>query len=358
LLAKEVKARVLNVPENQAKLGAGEGVFKGFDPTTDPAYLTSFKDNIYDLGQRYRLGYEEPHYYGGYTVAQVAHPQQLVGPTSSADQEDYAAEQASTGFDNELIIDNDISIGEKDGSGTDRVTRREDKLLAARPMRSSSISTSRPESGNFDTPNKPMNASSLQATLHSGASSTLSLLPTSNTENEDNSSSSVSSKRTPYIPSYSSMNNAKKKKDNGNEFMRTKVKYFDDWLRRMKRAPLPQRPRGRDGKYTISRFKQKSEAIKALTSADDKSLLAFINTKQKALGVVEQTGTADPSLYDDDGMLVVQHGASSSKLSNQPLNPKKRGREELGEEDEVTSSEKEDSDATSAPKKHCTSKYV
>jgi len=149
------------------------------------------------------------------------------------------------------------------------------------------------------------------------------------------------------------MNNAKRKKDNGNEFMRTKVKHLNDWLRRMKRAPLPPRSRGVDGKYTISRFKQKSEAIKALTSADDKSLLAFIKTKEEALDVVEQTGTADPSMYDDTGMLVIKSTPRSSKTRNQPIDSKKRGREELSEEDDYNYS-----DGASSRKKHCTSRYV
>ena len=291
-------------------------------------------------------------------MAQVGHPQQLVGTTSSGDQEDHTADQVSTVFDNKFFIDNDIPIGEKDESGTDRVTWRKGKLLAASPMRSSSISTSRPKAGNFNLLNKPKSASSLQATLHSGASSTSSLLPTSNPENEDNSSSSVSSKRTPYMTSYSSMNNAKKKKDNGNEFMRTKVKYFDDWLKRMKREPMPPRPRGRDGRYTISRFKHKSAAIKALTTADDRSLITFIETKEKALNAVEKTGTADPSMYDDNGMLVIQLEASPSKPSNQLVRPKKRAREEPGEEHEYHYSENSELNAAPAPKKLFTARYV
>ena len=94
----------------------------------------------------------------------------------------------------------------------------------------------------------------------------------------------------------------------------------------MKRAPLPPRPKGADGRYIISAYKQKSAAVKALTTADDKRLVAFIASKEKALKAVEQTGSADPAMYDDDGMLVVNVRKCTQ--------PKKRRYKELLEEEE------------------------
>jgi hypothetical protein len=267
-------------------------------------------------------------------VALVAHPQQLVRHTNTAGVGDAAQEKTPDVLDNELFIDNSALIGAKGKAGTNRVNNRKDRLVVPEFVPSSSTNTAKQDGGRF-TSSKPHTV-----------------------KNEDKSGSGASSTRTPYVPSYTSMNNAKKKKDNGNEFMRTRVKHFDDWLRRMKRSPLSPRSRGADGKYTISRFKQKSEAIKALTSADDKSLLAFIKTKEEALDVVEQTGTADPSMYDGEGMLVIKPDDSSSRPRKQPLNSKKRGSEELGGEDGDDYSGNEEFESASSPKQHCTSRYV
>jgi hypothetical protein len=136
---------------------------------------------------------------------------------------------------------------------------------------------------------------------------------------------------TPFTPktpvlSYSSINNAKKKRDDGKDFMRTKVKYFDDWSRRMNRASLPPRPKGPDSKYTISSYKQKSAEVKALTITEDKSLIAFIAAKEQALKAVGQAEGADPAMYDDHGMLVLDIGKTGQ--------PKKRSYKELLDEEE------------------------
>jgi hypothetical protein len=357
LLANGCKARVLNLPENQAKLATGEGIFKGFDPTTDPAYLSNYNTNIYGPGSRYGQGYEEP-YYGGCAVAHVKPLQQLVAPTGGGSKDYGIDRRVSAVLDSEVVIDNKVLTGVKDEAGLDRYNGRKGRLGETKLMLSSSKSASKKETGGFTSLNRSTYASSLQSNLSSGESSTSESLQTSPTKNEDKSGSGAPRTRSPYVPSYSAMNNAKKKKDNGNEFMRTKAKHFDDWLKRMKREPLPQRPRGVDGKYTISRFKQKSEAIKALTTEDDKSLNAFIKTKEKALGVVEQTGTADPSWYDDDGMLVVKPDASFSNPKNQSVDSKRKGSEEIGAEDEDAYSGNEDFDATSSPKQQCTSRYA
>jgi predicted secreted protein len=69
------------------------------------------------------------------------------------------------------------------------------------------------------------------------------------------------------------------KKNDGKDFMKVKVKYFDQFLSRMNRAPIPKPPRGADGKELVSRFKQRSNAIRALSDADDKRLVEFIESQ-------------------------------------------------------------------------------
>lgn len=347
--------------ENQAKLASGEGVFKGFDPTSDPAYLQYYQDNIYELGSGHRQEYEEPHYYGSYSVAHFKPLQRLVAPTNSGNEDDSREERALTVLDNELPIDNEELIGGNDEAGLNTDNGRKIRLCATERMASSSRATSKQEAGGFISLNQSPYTSSSQSTVESGGSSTSVLLPNITTKNEDGSGPGgpgASTTRSSYVPSYSAMNNAKKKKDNGKDFMRTKVKYFDDWSRRMERAPLPPCPKGSDGECTISPYKQKSAAVKALTATEYKSLIAFIATKEKALEAVEQAGNADPALYDDHGMLVVQHAGVSSKPSNQPLNTKKRGSKESSEQDEDHYSENEESDGASSAKKQYTSRYV
>lgn len=58
----------------------------------------------------------------------------------------------------------------------------------------------------------------------------------------------------------------------------------------------------------MSPYKQNSAAVKALTTADDKSLIAFIASKEKALNAVEQTGNANAAIYDNKRMLVLDLG--------------------------------------------------
>jgi hypothetical protein len=287
----------------------------------------------------------------------VARLKQIVVPAKTPNAEQTVEEKATSGVDNQLFTDNKLLI-ELNEAGMCRVDGMKTSSRATEPRPSSSKYTSKQTVGGFNSLKKSEYMFNSQSTISSRSSSTSALPQTSTSQNEDNSASGALSTRTSHVPSYSSINNAKKKKDDGKDFMRTKVKYFDDWSRRMNGLPLPPRPKRADGRYAMSRYKQKSAAVKALTPADGKSLIAFIASKEKALRAVEQTGSADPAMYDDNGMLVVQHDASSSKPSNQPLDSKKEGSEELGEEDEDASSENEDSDAASSRMKHYTSRYV
>jgi hypothetical protein len=104
------------------------------------------------------------------------------------------------------------------------------------------------------------------------------------------------------------MHNAKMKKDNGKEFMKTKVKYFGRFLSRMKRPALPKRTKGADGEPPVSNFEQRSDAIKALTNADEKALVAFVETQEKARKDAEQSTSAVlvNNTFDEDGILVMK----------------------------------------------------
>jgi hypothetical protein len=139
----------------------------------------------------------------------------------------------------------------------------------------------------------------------------------------------------PSVSSNTAMHNAKEKKDNGADFMKTKVKYFDRWLSRMKRPAFPKPPKGKDGKDTISRFKLRSDAIKALTSEDDKTLIAFVDVQEKArkAAEAEQAGVANTAIndYDEDGMLVMKHGHAPENTGFVPLPSKNRNCEEDGD---------------------------
>lgn len=123
------------MPGSQAKLAAGEGVFKGFDPTTDPTYLSSHEYNTIELGRRYRHGYQESGHDEVFTVAQVARGEQLVRPTNRAEEEDTYKNQASTVLDNDLVNDIDLQIGGKDKAGMDRVKRKKHRRGAAEFMK-------------------------------------------------------------------------------------------------------------------------------------------------------------------------------------------------------------------------------
>jgi hypothetical protein len=339
-------------------------VFKGFDPTTDPAYLANYNyfTGMNELGSQYWQEHDSTQYAYGYTVGQVVPSDGLdtVDHALPATAEGLPTERAGDAFDSENLIDSKWSTGIDESIGEyafekirnfninsePNTVRKQLSLPSCQVL--GEVQMSRPTRQIISSPKEvigarkkylsPLGIASVPESLQQSAtgsigSPSMASIRRTTIKNEPSSGTPLSAMQapstTPNPPglSYSSMNNAKKKKDDGKDFMRTKVKYFDDWSRRMKRTPLPPRPKGADGHYTISPYKQKSAAVKALSSKDDKSLIAFIVTKEKALKAVEQAGSADPAMYDDNGMLVVE--------TRKKAQPKKRSYKELlGEEEQ------------------------
>jgi hypothetical protein len=119
------------------------------------------------------------------------------------------------------------------------------------------------------------------------------------------------------------------KKNNGKDFMKVKVKYFDRFLSRMNRAPVPKPPRGPDGKELVSRFKQRSNAIKALSNVDDKMLVNFIESQERAMNTPgqRQSGTQGNSMAGKSGV------AAATSMIQAPL-PNKRAHD--GDEEDAS----------------------
>jgi hypothetical protein len=82
-------------------------------------------------------------------------------------------------------------------------------------------------------------------------------------------------------------------------------------------------------------IKLRSDAIKALTSEDDKTLIAFVDVQEKArkAAEAEQAGVANTAIndYDEDGMLVMKHGHAPENTGFVPLPSKNRNCEEDGD---------------------------
>lgn len=260
---------MLDTPEARAKMAAGEMVLEAFDPLTDPEYLANYEylSRINEPGSLYWKQYGDPFYAYGYRQLDAA-----------PFEENNATEEQLTVIDNKAEVDNKY-YGNKGGSGLKGNTEDKEFLETGSFKAPADLKTPAPAAtaGVLDPTTHPLNQTTRPTSKHHSTNAPVASL-TVKPSNVNFITPSQSS-TTPLPSTPQTLTTAVEKKNDGKDFMKVKVKYFDQFLSRMNRAPIPKPSRGADGKELVSRFKQRSNAIRALSDADDKRLVEFIESQ-------------------------------------------------------------------------------
>ena len=292
---------MLDTPEARAKMAAGEVVLEAFDPLTDPEYLANYEylSRINEPRSLYWKQYGDPFYAYGY-------PRLVATPF----EKNNATEEQLIVVDNKAEVDSKY-YGNKEGSGTKENTKDKEVVETESFKTSADRKTLAPAvtAGVHDLTTHPLNQTIRKTSKYHSADA-LVACPTVKPSDVGLTTPSQPS-TTPLPPTPQTLTTSVEKKNDGKDFMKVKVKYFDRFLSRMNRAPVPKPPRGPDGKELVSRFKQRSNAIKALSNVDDKRLVDFIESQERASNTSgqRQSGTQGNFMAGESGA-----AAATSKI--------------------------------------------
>jgi hypothetical protein len=220
---------MLDTPEARAKMAAGEMVLEAFDPLTDPEYLANYEylSRINEPGSLYWKQYGDPFYAYGY-------PQLVATPF----EENNATEEQLIVVDNKAEVDNKY-YGNKVGSGTKGNTKDREVVETKSIETSADRKTPAPviTAGVLGLTTHPLNQTT-RPTFGQNSTDALVASPTVKPSNVGLTAPSQPS-TTPLPSTPQTLTTSMEKKNNGKDFMKVKVKYFDRFLSRMNRPPVP-----------------------------------------------------------------------------------------------------------------------